>query len=143
MSNEKRVRISFTESLRFPEEGSSSQGKSGPKLRPKGVGDGQQVDIPVPPRNCLSEGETQEDTESARMDVCAQATRELDRQIRPTISSCDGEGNIVPKFLISHCQEKPLVRLQVPVPETDTGRRGENPKVSGRTLVKELGKMTP
>ena len=26
MSNEKRVRISFTESLRFPEEGSSSQG---------------------------------------------------------------------------------------------------------------------
>src|SRR5690625_7276658 len=50
---------------------------------------------------------------------------------------------LFPKFLIPHCQEKPLVRLQVPVPETDTGRRGENPKVSGRTLVKELGKMTP
>jgi hypothetical protein len=32
---------------------------------------------------------------------------------------------------------------QVPVPQTDTGRRGENPKTSGRTLVKELGKMTP
>ena len=31
----------------------------------------------------------------------------------------------------------------VPVPQTDTGRRGENPKTSGRTLVKELGKMTP
>lgn len=91
----------------------------------------------------MNDGETQEDRESARMDVCAQAVRELDRQIRPTISSCDGEGNVVPKFLISHCQEKPLVRSQVPVPETDTGRRGENPKVSGRTLVKELGKMTP
>ena len=51
MSSEKRVRISFTESLRFPEEGSSTQGKSGPKSRPKGVGDGQQVDIPVPPHN--------------------------------------------------------------------------------------------
>ena len=49
MSNEKRVRISFTESLRFPEEGSSAQGKSGPKLRPKGVSDGKQVEIPVPP----------------------------------------------------------------------------------------------
>src|SRR5699024_8997633 len=143
MSNEKRVRISFTESLRFPEEGSCTQGKSGPKPRPKGVGDGRQVDIPVPPRNRSSDGVTQEDRKSARMEVCAQAVRELDRQIRPTISSCDGEGNIVPKFPISHCQEKPLVRLQVPVPETDTGRHEENSKVSGRTLVKELGKITP
>ena len=49
MSSEKEVRIFFTECLRFPEEGSSAQGKSGPKPRPKGVGDGQQVDIPVPP----------------------------------------------------------------------------------------------
>ena len=50
---------------------------------------------------------------------------------------------IVPKFLISHCQEKLLARMMVPVPQTDTGRRGENPKVIERTLVKELGKMTP
>ena len=49
MSSESKVRIFAVESLRFPEEGSSSQGKSGPKPRPKGVGDGQQVDIPVPP----------------------------------------------------------------------------------------------
>ena len=110
MSNEKRVRISFTESLRFPEEGSSSQGKSGPKLRPKGVGDGQQVEIPVPPRDRSSDGATQEDRECARLDECVQAVRESDRQIRLTIPSCDGEGNIVPKFLISHCQEKPLAR---------------------------------
>ena len=45
----RRVRIPSAESLRIPEEGSSSQGKSGPKARPKGVVDGQQVDIPVPP----------------------------------------------------------------------------------------------
>ena len=32
---------------------------------------------------------------------------------------------------------------QSPVPQTDTGRRGENPKMSEITLVKELGKMTP
>ena len=29
----------------------------------------------------------------------------------------------------------------MPVPQTDTGGRGENPKTNGRTLVKELGKM--
>jgi hypothetical protein len=49
MSSESEVRIFTAESLRFPGEGSSTQGKSGPKLRPKGVGDGQQVEIPVPP----------------------------------------------------------------------------------------------
>ena len=45
------MRILSAENLRFPGEGSSAQGKSGPKPRPKGVGDGQLVDIPVPPRN--------------------------------------------------------------------------------------------
>ena len=29
------------------------------------------------------------------------------------------------------------------VPRTDTGGQGEYPKVSERTMVKELGKMTP
>ena len=43
------VRIHAIESLRFPGEGSSAQGKSGPKERPKGVSDGQQVEIPAPP----------------------------------------------------------------------------------------------
>ena len=49
MSSESKVRIFAVESLRFPEEGSSSQGKSGPKPRTIVVGDGQLVDIPVPP----------------------------------------------------------------------------------------------
>ena len=49
MSSENYVRIIMVENLRFPEEGSSSQGKSGPKPRTKVVGDGQLVDIPVPP----------------------------------------------------------------------------------------------
>ena len=48
MSSVRRVRIPSAENLRFPEEGSSSQGKSGPKPRAKAVGDGQLVDIPVP-----------------------------------------------------------------------------------------------
>ena len=35
------------------------------------------------------------------------------------------------------------VSYEVPVPQTDTGRRQENCKTSGITIVKELGKMTP
>ena len=50
MSSERQVRILPAENLRIPEEGSSAQGKSGPKPRAKAVGDGQQVEIPVPPR---------------------------------------------------------------------------------------------
>ena len=41
-------------------------------------------------------------------------------------------------------QEKPLSdEPWVPVPQTDTGRRVEHTKANGRTLVKELGKITP
>ena len=50
ISSEREARNLPVESLRFPGEGSSAQGKSGPKPRPKGVGDGQRVEIPVPPR---------------------------------------------------------------------------------------------
>ena len=49
MSSGTWVRIPRTENPRFPEEGSSALGKSGPKARPKGVVDGKLVDIPVPP----------------------------------------------------------------------------------------------
>ena len=51
ISSERGARNSSVESLRFPGEGSSAQGKSGPKSRPKGVDDGQQVEIPVPPKD--------------------------------------------------------------------------------------------
>ena len=47
ISSARYVRIIPVESPRFPEEGSSTQGKSGPKPRLKSVGDGQQVEIPV------------------------------------------------------------------------------------------------
>ena len=49
ISSESDVRIITIENLRVPGEGSSAQGKSGPKARPKGVADGQLVEIPVPP----------------------------------------------------------------------------------------------
>ena len=46
MSSENYVRIIMVENLRFPGEGSSSQGKPGAKARPKGVVDAHTVEIP-------------------------------------------------------------------------------------------------
>ena len=54
-----------------------------------------------------------------------------------------GTENKVGKHVNSRWQEKALVMIWVPVPQTDAGGRGENPKTNERTLVKELGKMTP
>ena len=65
MSSERQVRILPVENLRFPEEGSSTQGKSGPKPRLRSVGDGQQVEIPVLVRGVMREVVTQEDKLSA------------------------------------------------------------------------------
>ena len=38
---------------------------------------------------------------------------------------------------------KAAIEYTEPVPETDTGGRGENPKADGRSIVKELGKTAP
>ena len=46
MSSENYVGIIMAENLRFLGEGSSAQGKSGPKERPKGVVDAHTVEIP-------------------------------------------------------------------------------------------------
>ena len=50
MSSESVARNYAVESPRFPGEGSSTQGKSGPKPRTEVVGDGQQVYIPALPK---------------------------------------------------------------------------------------------
>ena len=49
ISSEREARNLSVENLRFPGEGSSAQGKSGPKLRAKAVDDGQSVENPIPP----------------------------------------------------------------------------------------------
>ena len=68
--------------------------------------------------------------------------REQGSEVRLVILGCDGDRKQVGKLLNSRWREKLLMSERVPVPQTDTGRRGENPKTSGRTHVKELGKMT-
>jgi hypothetical protein len=46
-----QVRIMIAVIPRLPGAGQTAQGKSGPNLMPKGVGDGKQVNIPVPAWN--------------------------------------------------------------------------------------------
>ena len=92
ISSESGVRIPAVECLRFPGEGLSSQGKSGPKPRPKGVGDGQQVDIPVPLKGRLNEVMTQKDSCSTLMDRRGQIMRLVCSEVRtPLRLGDDGE----------------------------------------------------
>ena len=86
---------------------------------------------------------TQEDRQSGGMVDPGQAVRLLRSEVRAIRQSRDGDRTSVGKLSNSHWREKLLGSEGMPVPQTDTGRRGENPKTSGRTLVKELGKMTP
>ena len=80
----------------------------------------------------------------ARMEERVERGRQAERQIPLLRLRADREASeSEPKAREPHCREKLLTRRRVPVPQTDTGRRGENPKVRGKTLVKELGKMYP
>ena len=92
--------------------------------------------------------ERRSDTEGragARTEERVQASRLTGRQIRPLKrprrEAEDAETHLKPPG--PRCREKLLVRPEPPVLQTDTGMRGEDPKVRGRTLVKELGKMYP
>ena len=76
ISSESKVRILAVENLRFPGEGSSAQGKSGPKPRANAVGDGQLVEIPVPPGQRLTDAVTQKDRQSGLMVEPVQALRQ-------------------------------------------------------------------
>ena len=48
-----------------------------------------------------------------------------------------------PEAPLEPATKSPAGTSHRPVPQSDTGVPGEHPKAFGRTLVKELGKMTP
>ena len=50
---------------------------------------------------------------------------------------------LVPEAFLHPATKSLLGTIHEPVPQSDTGVLGEHPKAFGRTLVKELGKMTP
>ena len=107
MSSESMVRIHAVESLRFPGEGSSAQGKSGPKWRPKGVHDGQQVEIPALLVYLKDARDTGVEGERGRGKTRIERYSE-------TISNESPRSTLARKAC-GNC-------IQVPVPQTDTGR---------------------
>ena len=54
-----------------------------------------------------------------------------------------GRRHSIRKSLEGPATKNPAWTKPRPVPQSDTGVPGEHPKAFGRTLVKELGKMTP
>ena len=82
ISSESQVRILTVESLRFPGEGSSTQGKSGPKLRAESrkrwtigrYSDTTEV--------CLTEAMTQKVNQTVQMELCGQAVRLNGSEVR-------------------------------------------------------------
>ena len=54
-----------------------------------------------------------------------------------------GRQHSIWKPFFTRPRKAPGGRTIRPVPQSDTGVLGEHPKAFGRTLVKELGKMTP
>ena len=79
------MRILPAENLRFPEEGSSTQGKSGPKSRPKGVDDGQPVENPVLPESVKSNGVTRKGRSARRWKAVSKRVGNPGRQTRQGI----------------------------------------------------------
>ena len=71
-----------------------------PKPRPKGVGDGQQVNIPAPVRERLYDGVTQKDRRSARLEMCGGDGGGSPRQIREAVNTKGSqEGRLRPTEL--------------------------------------------
>ena len=57
--------------------------------------------------------------------------------------SRQGDGTWIRKSVKISAAKSPAGTTRRPVPQSDTGVPGEYPKAFGRTLVKELGKLTP
>ena len=107
ISSESKVRILAVENLRFPGEGSSAQGKSGPKERPKGVSDGQQVEIPALQIYL-------KDARDAGVEDKRGRGKTWPARGSETISNEVSRSTLTRKAC-RHC-------IEIPVPQTDTGR---------------------
>jgi hypothetical protein len=119
-----------------------------PKPRLKSVGDGKQVNIPAPAW-MVSTGGTEKDSRAGRWFAWF---KPVGRRVR---RPCATNGASIPRGEEESACAHKLGDSQLPrkapvectarptVPQTDTGGRGEYPKALEKTLLKELGKMTP
>ncbi len=76
------------------------------------------------------------------MESPAQAWYQGGRQIPRLMGIRDAKRKKVAKPVCC-ASRKAAMACSMPVPQTDTGGWGEDPKAGGRSIVKELGKMAP
>src|SRR3954454_24871813 len=91
----RRVGSPSAESTRFPGEGQSAQGQSGPKARPKGAADGQAVNIPPPGVRLSQEGRRGETDRGVRRPRPARATA-FDPEVRRSLGHEKPPGDEAP-----------------------------------------------
>jgi hypothetical protein len=93
----------------------------------------------------MSKGGTRPEDRSPGVGSPGPAAVPPDWQIRPAQGMAAGEakGSLLTRTRLEGRPEKPLARRVPTVPHTDTGRRVEDTQARERTLVKELGKLTP
>ena len=112
-------------------------------MRPKGVNDGQQVNIPalcIEGFNCGGDAET---TAGSRL-VVAIVPEMLPGPKYRRKTFRDRKGRFMmpeqPEILPRKTSNRTTVHIRT---KTDTGRQGEYPKALERTVLKELGNLTP
>ena len=88
----KQMRALLAENLRIPEQGYSAQGESVPKARPKGVADGNPVNIPEPLVGRYHEGGTQEARRTGCWTSRAKQVGGRSRKIRSFIQRREATG---------------------------------------------------
>ena len=108
----KQVRTLFAENPRFPGEGQSAQGKSAPKPRPLGVGDGKQArKFLYHRKRVITDEGTQIGRPPPRWSWEAKPVEGSPRQIRAAVN-LERRKDVNPSgetdWLILCCQEKPL-----------------------------------
>ena len=107
----KRVRIPLAVNPRFPQPCSSAEGEPDPKVRPKGVTDGKQVNIPVLAGVCLMPRGDAEGKVGRVMDVPVQGCRrgwQANPLAQLETPRSDDEGVLLPQSdRQPRCQEKP------------------------------------
>ena len=118
----KQVKTLLTVNPRFPEQGQSAQGQSVPKPRPKGVGDGKRVNIPVPPVRRLTDGGTQKGKSASERLWRSKRVGRSHRQIRGVNSETRRGGAQPHKLTVTMLPRKASKGVdQATVPQTDTG----------------------
>ena len=116
------VRTIHTERLRIPPLRQSTEGKSDPKDNAKAEADGNQVKIPGPL-------------------IVSKRGRILEHYTNWRNSSLRGDFGWI-EWWDKIPRKADKLWLIVTVPQTDTGSRGEKPKVLEWITAKELGKLT-